>query len=257
MSISLERRDAVAIIAFDRPEVGNAIDIEFCRKLSEHGRAVAADPSVRAVLIRGNGNHFCVGGDLKLFASLGEQATPVLREMADVLHEGVIAIHRLTVPVVVAVHGNAAGAGLSLACLGDICLAARSSKFRMAYTAVGLTPDGGGSWMLPRLVGPRVAADLALTNRLLDAEEAQRVGIVTRVVDDEVIHDEAEALAAQLADGPSRAFAATKRLLAGSAATRLEDQLAQEAISISTQVGAPEGQEGIAAFLGKRAPKYH
>ena len=110
--------------------------------------------------------------------------------------------------------------------------------------------------MLPRLVGPRIAADLALTNRMLDADEAQRIGIVSRVVEDDALQGEAEALVQQLADGPTGAFSATKRLLAASPTATFEDQLEQESISISTRAGEPEGQEGIAAFVAKRPPKF-
>jgi 2-(1,2-epoxy-1,2-dihydrophenyl)acetyl-CoA isomerase len=256
VTIELDITDGVAVLAFNRPDAGNGINLEFGNDLRAAAMQIAADPSVRSVLIRGNGKNFCVGGDVKHFATLGDGITPALRELADLLHESVLVIHGLTVPVVIAVQGNAAGAGFSLALLGDVCLAGRSARFRLAYTAIGLTPDGGGSWMLPRLVGPRIAADLALTNRTLDAEEAHRIGIVSRVVDDDALQGEAEKLARDLADGPTGAFAATKRLLAASPTSTFEDHLEQESISISTRAGEPEGQEGIAAFVAKRPPKY-
>jgi 2-(1,2-epoxy-1,2-dihydrophenyl)acetyl-CoA isomerase len=256
VTIELNITDGVAVLAFNRPDSGNGINLEFGKDLRATTQQIAADQSVRSVLIRGNGKNFCVGGDVKHFATLGDGITPALRELADLLHESVLNVHALTVPVVVAVHGNAAGAGMSLALLGDICLAAQSARFRLAYTAIGLSPDGGSSWMLPRLVGPRIAADLALTNRMLDADEAQRIGIVSRVVDDDALQGEAEALVQQLADGPTGAFAATKRLLATSPMATFAEQLEQESISISTRAGEPEGQEGIAAFVAKRTPKY-
>jgi 2-(1,2-epoxy-1,2-dihydrophenyl)acetyl-CoA isomerase len=256
VTIELDIKDGVAVLAFNRPDAGNGINLEFGNDLRDATSAVASDAAVRALLIRGNGKNFCVGGDLKHFASVGDRITPALRELADLLHESVLTIHGLTVPVVTAVQGNAAGAGFSLALLGDVCLAASSARFRLAYTAIGFTPDGGGSWMLPRLVGPRVAADLALTNRTLDAEEALRLGIVSRVVPDDALTSEAEGLVQQLAEGPTSAFAHTKRLLAASPNATLEQQLEQESISISTRAGEPEGQEGLAAFLEKRAPKF-
>ena len=256
MTIALDISDGVAVLAFNRPDAGNGINLEFGKDLRSAAKEVAADPSVRSVLIRGNGKNFCVGGDVKHFATLGDGITRGLRELADLLHESVLIVHGLTVPVVVAVQGNAAGAGMSLALLGDICLAAQSARFRLAYTAIGLTPDGGGSWMLPRLVGPRIAADLALTNRMLDADDAHRIGIVSRVIEDDALQTEAEALVQQLADGPAGAFAATKRLLAASPTATFEDQLERESISISTRAGEPEGQEGIAAFVAKRPPKF-
>jgi 2-(1,2-epoxy-1,2-dihydrophenyl)acetyl-CoA isomerase len=256
VTIELDIRDGVAVLAFNRPDAGNGINLEFGTDLRDASAKVAADASVRALLIRGNGKNFCVGGDLKHFASLGDGITPALRELADLLHESVLNIHGLTVPVVTAVQGNAAGAGFSLSLLGDVCVAARSAKFRMAYTAIGFTPDGGSSWMLPRLVGPRVAADLSLTNRTLDAEEAQRLGLVSRIVDDDALVPDSEALVQQLTDGPTGAFGYTKRLLAESPGATFEAQLDAESISISTRAGEPEGQEGLAAFLEKRPPKF-
>lgn len=256
MTIELDVRDGVAVLAFNRPDAGNGINLELGRDFRDATAQVAGDASVRALLIRGNGKNFCVGGDLKHFSSLGDGITPALRELADLLHESVLTVHGLAVPVVTAVQGNAAGAGMSLSLLGDVCVAARSARFRMAYTAIGFTPDGGGSWMLPRLVGPRVAADLVLTNRTLDADEAQRLGIVSRIVDDDALQSEAEALVQQLADGPTSAFGHTKGLLAASATATFEDQLAAESISISTRAGEPEGQEGLAAFLEKRQPRF-
>ena len=256
VTIELDVRDGVAVLAFNRPDAGNGINLELGTALRDATAAVANDASVRALLLRGTGKNFCVGGDLKHFASLGDGIAPALRELADLLHESVLTIHGLQVPVVTAVQGNAAGAGMSLSLLGDVCVASRSARFRMAYTAIGFTPDGGGSWMLPRLVGPRVAADLVLTNRTLDAEEAQQLGIVSRIVEDDALQSESEALVAQLADGPTGAFGHTKRLLAASPTATFEAQLEAESISISSRAGEPEGQEGLAAFLEKRAPKF-
>lgn len=256
-TIALERQDGVAVLSLNRPDAGNSMSMQLVEDLRDAAAEVAGDGAVRAVLLRGNGANFCVGGDLKEFSELGDQITPTLRRLADVLHEGVRTLHELEVPLVVAVQGAAAGAGLSLACLGDVCLAARSAKFRVAYTAVGLSPDGGGSWLLPRLVGPRLAAELALTNRTLRADEAAAVGLVSRVVDDESLHDEAAALAATLAAGATTALKAAKRLLHQSPTASFEEQLVREAESIATLAGGPEGQEGIAAFVGKRAPTYH
>ena len=257
MTIELDVRDGVATLALNRPEAANGIDLQLGEALRDATASVASDASVRALLFRGNGKNFCVGGDLKFFSSQGDQITPALRGLADLLHESVLTIANLSIPVVTAVQGNAAGAGMSLALLGDICVAARSARFRMAYTAIGFTPDGGSSWMLPRLVGPRVTADLMLTNRSLDAEEARSLGIVSRVVDDDALDSEAETLVRELADGPTNAFAHTKRLLAASPTSTFEAQLDAESISISTRAGEAEGQEGLASFLEKRPPKYH
>lgn len=256
MTVELTVEDGIAVLALDRPEVGNALSIQMVEDLRDASARIAADPVVRVVLLRGNGANFCVGGDLKEFSALGDRITPTLRRMADVLHEAVVTLVELEVPVLVAVQGAAAGAGLSLACIGDVGLCASSARFRMAYTAAGLSPDGGSTWLLPRLVGPRVAADLALTNRAIGAEEALRIGLMTRVVADDRLDAEAAALAQQLADGPTGALRAAKRLLAASPTATIRDQLDREAVSISERAGGEEGQEGIAAFVAKRPPAY-
>jgi 2-(1,2-epoxy-1,2-dihydrophenyl)acetyl-CoA isomerase len=257
MAVSLTYDAGVAVITLDRPEVANSIDTTFGEEFAAATSAVRADPGVRSVLLRAIGKNFCVGGDLKFFAGYGSEIGPELHALADRLHEGVLDLALLEVPLVVAVQGSAAGAGMSLALLGDVCLAARGAKFRVAYTAVGLTPDGGGSWTLPRLVGPRVAADLVLTNRVLDADEALRLGIVSRVVDDDQLDADAVALVRSLADGATEAFRRSKRLLAASASATLEEQLDAEARSIAAAATSPEGQEGIGSFVDKRRPKYH
>jgi 2-(1,2-epoxy-1,2-dihydrophenyl)acetyl-CoA isomerase len=159
---------------------------------------------------------------------------------------------RLPAPVVAAVQGSAAGAGMSLAAAADLVLAGASSRFVMAYTAIGLTPDGSGTWTLPRLVGLRRALELTLTNRRLSAEEAVAEGIATRVVPDDQLADEALALARSLAAGPTGALGAAKRLLRESIGRDLEAQLALETESLARAANSADSREGIAAFLEKR-----
>jgi 2-(1,2-epoxy-1,2-dihydrophenyl)acetyl-CoA isomerase len=155
-------------------------------------------------------------------------------------------------PLVTAINGAAAGAGFGLAILGDVALAARSAKFAMAYGAIGFTPDGGATWLLPRLVGFRQAQRLALTGERIDAHEAERIGLISRVVDDAALQDEALALARTLAEGPRRAFAHTRALLHQSLSNGLETQLEREARGIAEAIAGLEGKEGIAAFISRR-----
>jgi 2-(1,2-epoxy-1,2-dihydrophenyl)acetyl-CoA isomerase len=163
---------------------------------------------------------------------------------------------RLDAPVVAAVHGSAAGAGLSLAAAADLVLAGASSRFVMAYTAIGLTPDGSGTWSLPRLVGLRRALELTLTNRRLSAAEAVQEGLATRVVPDDALAGEALALARSLAAGPTGALGAAKRLLRESLGRDLEAQMALETQSRAAAAASADSAEGIAAFLGKRTPGF-
>jgi 2-(1,2-epoxy-1,2-dihydrophenyl)acetyl-CoA isomerase len=163
---------------------------------------------------------------------------------------------RMRAPLVVAVNGTAAGAGMSLAVSGDLVLAADVAKFTMAYTAAGLSPDGSSSYFLPRLIGLRRTQELMLTNRRLSAQEAFEWGLVNRVVAADDLQQQARALAAQLAQGPTRAFGTVKRLLNESFTGTLETQMELEARGIAAMAGTPDGREGIQAFLEKRKPSF-
>ena len=156
--------DGVGHLTLARPERGNAIDLTMARELAAVTAAWSVDPTVRCVLLRGDGATFCVGGDLRSFAAEPDLPAHLL-EVTDPFHAAVSRLARMPAPVVAAVQGSAAGGGLSLALAADVVLAAETSRFVVAYTAIGLTPDGSGSWMLPRLVGLRRALDLTLTNR--------------------------------------------------------------------------------------------
>jgi 2-(1,2-epoxy-1,2-dihydrophenyl)acetyl-CoA isomerase len=251
-TILFEVRDGVAHITLNRPDAANSVNAQMAHDLVGAAIRCGQDPSVRAVLLSGNGRMFCSGGDLKSFAAQGDGLPPHIREMTIQLHAAVSMLARMETPVIAAVHGSAAGAGLPLACAADIVLAAESTRFTMAYTRVGLSPDGGSTFFLPRLVGQRRALELALMNRILSAQEALDWGIVTRVVPDEELMDQAGSLAAQLAAGPTKAFAAAKRLILGGWTETLESQLEQESQAITAMAATADAAEGIAAFLEKR-----
>lgn len=208
----------------------------------------ALEPDVGAVLLAGEGSHFCVGADV---GALAAPDTDV-RGLAGELHELVRAVVEVPVPVVAAVRGWAAGAGMSLALAADLAVAGVSTRLRPAYPAIGLSPDGGLTWTLPRAVGAARARHILLTDRVLDADEALALGLVATVVADDRVAAEAEALAQRLADGPVRALARTKRLLHDGAGRDLADQLDAEADAIAESV-ADEGREGVAAFLDRRS----
>ena len=249
-------REDVAHITLNRPEAANAINLELARDLMHALMKCDEDPTIRAVLISGAGPIFCGGGDVKRFAEKGDDLPYYLKEITTHLHVAMSYIVRMDPPVVAAVHGSAAGAGMSLACACDMTLAAESARFIMAYTGIGLTPDGGATYTLTRLVGLKRTLDLALNNRLLSAEEALRWGIVTRVVPEEDLMKEATALAARLAAGPTRAFGTTKRLLQRGLSESFEGQMKNESRSISEMARTADAREGIGAFVGKRSPKF-
>jgi 2-(1,2-epoxy-1,2-dihydrophenyl)acetyl-CoA isomerase len=176
--------------------------------------------------------------------------------MAAVFHTGVARLARLEKPVVCAVQGAAAGGGLSWMCASDLVLAADSAKFKVAYSAIGFTMDGGSTFFLPRLIGLRRAVELAFTNRTLSAKEALEIGLITEVVPELELHDRAAAQAAKLAAGPTWALGRIKKLLHDSWNTTLETQLEQETRSVSEASGRPDGREGVAAFVEKRRPTF-
>ena len=255
-TLEFDVRDGVAHVTLNRPEAGNAINLELSQELLRAVLRCNEDPEVRAVLISGAGDMFCVGGDLKSFSEQGEHLPHHLKEVTTYLHAAVSRMARMDPPVVAAVHGAAAGAGMSLSCACDLVVAAESARFTMAYSNAGLTPDGSSTYYLPRLVGLKRAMELTLTNRRLSAQEALEWGIVTRVVPDEDLSEEASALASQLAAGAPKALGAAKRLLQCGWTETLETQMENETQSIADMARTADAREGIAAFLEKRQAEF-
>jgi 2-(1,2-epoxy-1,2-dihydrophenyl)acetyl-CoA isomerase len=255
-TVLLERRNRVAVVTLNRPGNANTLDLAMGRALLQVALLCEADAGIGAVVLTGAGKHFCFGGDLRGMVDSGASVSGYLNELTTHLHAAITSFTRLRAPVIAAVNGTAAGAGVGLVCMADLALGGRSTKFSLAYTGVGLAPDGSTSFLLPRIVGRHRAMELFLTNRALGAEEAQQWGLLNQVVDDEQLQAEAFALAERLAAGPTDSFGAVKRLLAASD-PGLESQLALEGRTIAAQGVHAEGREGIAAFLEKRKPDYH
>lgn len=253
--VTLTIEDAIARLTLARPEAGNAMSWDLIDQLALATEAIAADARVRAVLLSAQGKNFCVGGDIQAFASEADP-TGFIRRLAERLHESVARLTTLPVPVVIAVQGAAAGAGFSLAALGDIVLAAENASFTLAYTGIGLTSDGGATWSLPRLIGMRRAQELAYMNRRLSAAEARAMNIVTQVVPNEQLMAEADAIARKLAAGPTAAFAGVKRLLAEGQTRDLAQHLDAEAAAISAALGTKDAQGAVKAFLAREKPQF-
>jgi 2-(1,2-epoxy-1,2-dihydrophenyl)acetyl-CoA isomerase len=255
-TLLLDIRDHVAHLTLNRPEAYNTITDEVTRELMRAALECDQDPSVRAVLITGAGKAFSAGGDLRGFAAQHDVLPAHIKELTTYLHAAISFLTRMRAPIIAAVNGVAAGAGMSLVCASDIAIAAESARFTMAYTAAGLSPDGSGTFFLPRIVGLRRALDLALTNRVLSAREAQEWGLVSRVVPDDELQAQAGELAARLAAGPTRALGAAKRLIRESWNQTLETQLTFESESIAEMTRTADAWEGIQAFLEKRPPSF-
>jgi len=255
-TILFDLTDGVAEITLNRPEAANALTLEMATDLEHAALRCDADATVRAVIVTGAGRFFFAGGDLKDFAAQGDHMPRYLKQAASTFHLAISRFNRMDAPVIMAVNGMAAGAGFSFALSGDLCLAAESARFTMAYTRAGLTPDGSSSYFLPRTVGLRRAKELTLTNRMLTAREALDWGIVNRVLPDAELMPAARTLAAELAQGPTLAFGATKRLLDDGLNSTLETAMEDESHAIAAMAKTADGREGIQAFIQKRAPAF-
>ncbi|MET0421512.1 MAG: enoyl-CoA hydratase-related protein [Acidimicrobiia bacterium] len=256
-AIRYEVRDGVAHLTLHRPDDANAINDVMAADLLAAATEIGVDPTVRAVLLSGSGPRFSAGGDVKRFSEmLGGDLPDLMHGMLPSLHRAITMLTRGKAPVICAVTGVAAGAGLGLVCASDLVVSSESTKFVMAYTNIGLTPDGSSSWFLPRIVGVKRALELTLTNRVLTAAEALDLGIVTSVVPDDEVHDAAAALATTIAAGPTLAFATARRLMHTSLEDTLETHLAREADGIIEAARTNDAHEGITAFVEKRPPNF-
>lgn len=242
MRVSVTVENGVAQVRLTRGR-GNPIDLATAEGLL---RAARQCRGARAVLLTAAGPAFCVGGDLREFAAAADLRAHLDR-VTGALHEALRIFAGLDVPVVAAVRGAVAGAGLGLLGVADLVVAAEDATFTAAYTGIGYTPDAGVSWSLPRLVGPRLALDLLLTNRRLTAAEALAAGLVTSVAADP--EDTAATLAQQLAGA---AFGVTKRLVHAGREESFGRHLDAEARAIGEAAVSPSGRDGVAAFLGRR-----
>lgn len=254
--ITFEVEDGVGVIRLNRPDDGNAIILEMARELLDAATCCDEDSEVRAVVLTGNGRMFCAGGDLKVFAAQGEKVSLYLKETTQALHTAISRFNWMDAPVLGAINGTAAGGGFSLALATDIAIAAESAKFTMAYTKIGLVPDGSSTYFLARLVGLRRAKEMALLNPVLSARQAMEWGLVNQVVSDDQVLSNAFKIARQWAEGPTRSLGETKRLILSGATESLESQMERESRAMAAMSGSPDGHEGLAAFIGKRSPRF-
>ena len=253
-SLRYEIADSVATLTLDRPDALNALTVASKRELLRAFEAVAADRSVRAVILTGAGRAFCSGQDLK--ERLEPDAAPLDVELRERYNPIIRAMRALDRPIVGAINGVAAGAGASLAFACDLRIAADGASFLLAFGRVGLIPDSGATWLLPRLVGPAKAAEMALLASPLSAAEAERFGLVMRVVPAEALLDEARSVAMRLAGLAPRALALTKQALDAAWAGDFESALELEARLQGEAGSTADHAEGIAAFLEKRPPRF-
>jgi 2-(1,2-epoxy-1,2-dihydrophenyl)acetyl-CoA isomerase len=259
-SVLLSIENTVATLTLNRPAALNALDFSMMDALVQQTLLIAADPSVRCVVLTGAGDHFMAGGDIKAFATT--LPTPPAQRKADYealvlrLHAAVELLNRIPAPVVAKVRGACAGFGLSLMAGCDLAIAADSAYFTTAYRTIGLTPDGGGTYFLPRLLGTRRAMELFLLSPRLTAARAMEIGLVSNVVPMADLDAAVQAVVANITNGPRLALGNAKRLVYQSAEHTLSEQLRAEAASFSSCAATNDFAEGITAFVEKRKPVF-
>lgn len=253
-ALRVEVADAVALVTLDRPEALNALTVGLKVELLAAFRAIARDRSIRAVVLTGAGRAFCAGQDLK--ERQAPDAAPLAVELRERYNPIIRAMRGLDQPIVGAINGVAAGAGASLAFACDIRIAATEASFLLAFGRIGLVPDSGGTWLLPRLVGGAKAAQLALTTDPLSAADAERFGLVAAVVPADEVVAAARAVAVRLAGLAPGALASTKHALDRAWEIDLERALEEEAYRQGVAGASADHAEGMAAFLEKRPPRF-
>jgi 2-(1,2-epoxy-1,2-dihydrophenyl)acetyl-CoA isomerase len=254
-TVLIDRRDGWCVLTLNRPDRLNSFTAEMHRALADAFAGIEADATCRAVLLTGAGRGFCAGQDLNDRATSG--AAPDLGATLDGLYNPLVRrMRRLPKPIVCAVNGVAAGAGANIALAADIVLAARSAKFIQSFAKIGLVPDSGGTYALPRLVGDARARGLALLAEPLPADKAADWGLIWKAVDDADLMAEAEALAAHLATQPTQGLALIKQALDASAGNSLDAQLDLER-DLQRRAGqTADYAEGVRAFIEKRPAKF-
>jgi 2-(1,2-epoxy-1,2-dihydrophenyl)acetyl-CoA isomerase len=255
--VLLELDGGVGRLRLNRPEAANGLHVPMLQAIYQALMRCHGEPRLRALILSGEGKNFCAGGDVRTFASKGKALPDYLREATSWLQICASALIRLQAPVVTLVQGFAAGGGgMGMVCASDMVIAGESAKFLLGATRVGMAPDAGGSVTLGRLVGHRKAMEIALTNPTIGAAEALEIGLVTRVVPDAELEPAGIELATQLANGPTRAFAETKRLLWDGLGRSVEEGLPDEARTVSMLSGTDDSLEGLQAVIERRDPVF-
>ncbi|MDE0944017.1 MAG: enoyl-CoA hydratase-related protein [Alphaproteobacteria bacterium] len=256
-TIDFEMRGAVAWLTMNRPKAFNALDLTMAKELCDLSIRLGEDDAVRCVVLTGAGDAaFCAGGDVPGFAADVDNLPTMLKEMTTYLHMAISRFAWMRAPVISAVNGVAAGAGLSLVACTDLAIAVEGASFTSAYTKIGLTPDGSSTYFLPRIIGTRRTAELYMTNRVLNAEEALDWGLINKIVPGDQLVAETEKLANKLASGPTVALGSVKKLLLMTTNDSLESQMERETRSISAMGKTTDGRNGVVAFVNKQKPDF-
>jgi len=259
-TIILTRDGAIATVTLNRPKALNALDRQMNTDLSEVTARLEADASIRCVILTAAGDHFMAGGDIKNFHEglddPAEQRKLGFDLMLGEVHDSITRLRRMPIPVIASVRGAVAGFGMSLMSACDLVVAADNCYLTLAYCHLGVTPDGGSTFALPRTVGIKMAMEIALLGDRFDAQRALELGLVNRVVPLAGLEAETRKLAERLAQGPTAVYGRTKRLINESLNNSLAEQLQAEQDCFATSTICPDFAEGVRAFVDKRKPKF-
>lgn len=253
-TILFEQRGAIATMTFNRPEVFNAMSTELIARFASLTNALKTTPDIRVLILKGAGKAFIAGGDVGMFYKTMDTIVDTVKPIGDQLHAGIINLRQLPFPVVAEIQGAVAGAGLSVALACDFAIASENATFTTAYSKIGLSPDGGSTYFLPRLVGIRKATELVMLSDSLTAAEALQLGLINRVVPHDALATATQEFVARLANGPTQAYARAKRLLTQSFDTPIAQQLDDEMDCFAECAGTADFREGVTAFVEKRKP---
>ena len=254
-TILFSQQGSIGTLTFNRPEVYNAMNVDLILAMRDLTAQLAASKSLRALILKGAGKAFLAGGDVGLFYKQRDKMEGV-KSVGDALHAGIKNIRNMPFPVIAQIQGACAGAGLSVAMAADFAIAADVAQFNTAYTKIGLSPDGGSTYFLPRYVGMKRAIELIMLADMFDAKAAADMGIINRAVPAEQLDQEVAALAERLSRGATQAFARAKKLVNQSFVTPIDKQLDDEIAYFEECAMTDDFKEGVTAFVEKRKPRF-
>lgn len=258
--ILVDKKDNIALVTLNRPLALNTMNVQMATGLRQTFADLEYDESVRCVVIKGAGEHFCAGGDVQFFASLikdsSEERKGIIHSLIADIHDAIISIRRMPKPVLTSVRGAAAGFGVSLMLAADLAVASKNAYFKLAYTDIGLSPDGGATFTLPRILGQRRAMQLILMNDSLNSEAACNIGMINWVVEDDALEEKTLEIAKKLAKGPTEAFTHVKEALNNTFHNTLAQQLDLEKNLFLSCLETQDFAEGVMSFLEKRNPNF-
>lgn len=255
-TVLLTKQDAIATLTFNRPEQMNCLNLEMATELAEKTEQILYDKNIRAVLLKGAGPLFMAGGDIQYFHQTLEKMPLGVLKIIRLVHSSILNLQNMQKPVLACVHGSVAGVGVSIMLAADLVIAAAATKFTVAYNKLGISPDGGSTYFLPRVVGLKKASELIMLSEVFNTEKAQTLGLVNWVVPEEKLPEESEKILRKLAEGPTLAFAQTKQLLLKSSQNDSAQQLELEASAFVGLSSSHDFHAGVKAFVAKTTAEF-